>query len=948
MKRHFFAAVLVCVVSAACNNKEDPIDGKKGRAPLNGDPVDLLRALDAASASDTDAARLDRARIQEKLGLKDEALRSWDAVLENGSSEQKDEARRHRTALSAVPAIRWDPEQLDGALRQRNEALVRQIARTYPADAVRYFEDIDLLDVATSGLLADALHEAGETYARAIVDAVIRTKDRKSLEEGLSALRAGDHQRAAELLERADNPLHLAVRFRIAAIQRKAVDALAILDSITPIATANGYRDLAGRTHTYRANVLEWMGDYTGALTAYGEALRVTGGEETTTVEILERRSANYTTIGDPAEGFRDAFRALSLLPSVEDLNARHQAYASAAWAARDLQYPSIALQFQNTAVEEAIKGVTVARGQELNEAKRHLAVALRFRAEIHVILHQDRDARADLEQASSLADAVEEPRMRDLLKMRVAEVQGQEVIERNPREAAARFTEAISLAEQQQNSTYRAVLYYKRGMARQRAGDPRGSEDIDRALQILRDEGKQLRDKTERGRYESLWKPYFSRFQSTYHQMIENRLREDDAEGAFVYAEQARAFEPMQLLLQAGPAPPGFRRIDSKADLAQALAGLPDDTLILQYLVLEDETYSWSLSRNGIHSTRHPIERKKIQEWVDRIHGAVQAGQDTHITIAMRAVYDDLFRTPLSGSRHKRIVIVPDGPMHGLPFAALESAKDGFLLERSSIATAGSTSLYLYALRRDAEFPAKPRPAVLIVREPTMDRALASRYGLGPLNHAVEEANQLHAEYERSELLAGAEATTERFLASAKNANIIHFAGHGLANPRAPWLSMLVLARQGNDAGDLTAEKLLTGTADLGQTRLIVLAACSTAFGESVGAEGLAPLVRPLIAARVPAVVGTTWDVKDTATIRELMVSLHRHYRNGDDVAVALQKAQLDILREHEPARTWAALQVIGYAGSPYARHAAQEKTRSEHIHPQDSLHRPDGLHSQ
>jgi CHAT domain-containing protein len=124
------------------------------------------------------------------------------------------------------------------------------------------------------------------------------------------------------------------------------------------------------------------------------------------------------------------------------------------------------------------------------------------------------------------------------------------------------------------------------------------------------------------------------------------------------------------------------------------------------------------------------------------------------------------------------------------------------------------------------------------------------------------------------------------------------------------------------------------------------VLAACSTASGESVGPEGLAPLVRPLIAARVPAVVGTLWDVKDTATIKDLLVSLHRHYRNGADVAVALQQAQLAMLRE--PARTWAPLQVVGYAASPYAPHAAQEELTSEYVRTENSLHRPDGLHPQ
>ena len=287
--------------------------------------------------------------------------------------------------------------------------------------------------------------------------------------------------------------------------------------------------------------------------------------------------------------------------------------------------------------------------------------------------------------------------------------------------------------------------------------------------------------------------------------------------------------------------------------------------------------------------------------------------------------------------------MIVPDGPMHGLSFAGLQSAREGYLIERGSIAIAGSTSLYLYALRRDRQFFFDRKPKVLVVGDP----AFGSWFKLKRLPHANEEAQQLGRDYADAEVLIGAKATLRRFLQSAKNATIIHFAGHGIANPKSPWNSMLLLTPEGKDSGQLTAEQLMVELSVLERTRLVVLAACSTAGGLPVGPEGVAPLVRPLIAAKVPAVVGTLWDVQD-ATAKNLLVSLHCHYRNGDDVAVALRYAQLEMLRNHEPARTWAPFQVVGYAASPYAHHAALEETHGEHVCTQNSLHRPDGLHPQ
>jgi CHAT domain-containing protein len=104
---------------------------------------------------------------------------------------------------------------------------------------------------------------------------------------------------------------------------------------------------------------------------------------------------------------------------------------------------------------------------------------------------------------------------------------------------------------------------------------------------------------------------------------------------------------------------------------------------------------------------------------------------------------------------------------------------------------------------------------------------------------------------------------------------------------------------------------------------------------------------VRPFIAANVPAVVGALWNVKD-ASAKELLVSFHCHYRHGDDVAVALRNAQLERLRNNDPAMAWAAFQVVGYAASPYPRSPTLEDPSSEHVCTQNSFLGPDGLHSQ
>ena len=902
------------------------------RAERNDDPVDLLRASKIAKG-------FNRALVLERLGLREEAFAAWDKVS-RASSPWGEEARAWRDARRPDP--QWSEERLRQALARRDRGAVGAMARAFPVDAALFFEASGLRDLGAARLMAEVLAEGGDPYPKAVVEALERPADRDALERGLEAYRARDYERAAALLERAGNPLHLAARYAGASQQfKKGAESLPQLDALALVTPAR-YSTLASRIHTLRANALEFQDRYLEAHTAYEEALRFAKADPTQIASVMSRRSANYVTIGSPERGFRDSLRALGLLPRVASLNESHQAYGNAAKAALALGYPDIALQYQNAAVGAMLKAVVTG----LPRTKHHLAISLRVRAEIHAARNSLGAAEADLKQGSELAEAADVRELLPLLRMRLREVRGDVHLAGNPAGAVQAYGEAIGLAAEQ-DSTYRAVLHFKRAEARRRTGDRRAEEDVTTAFAILRDEARQLLDRRKRGAYEELWTAYFSRFETIRREAIERSISGGaPTEEAFVQDEQARAFEPMHLLLQSQSVPPGFQPIRTVADLNHALATLPEDTAILQYVVLPSKTYVWVLTRGKITIVQLRATRPQIDRWVAELTAAVRAKQRDPFTRVARAVYGDLFRPVLgkTGSA-STLVIIPDGPMYGLPFAALRGTREeGFLIERRSIATAGSTSLYLYARARDAQFRGEGAPSVLLVGDPAFD----PRSGLRPLPYALREVEELrHSHYPDAEVLTGAEATIDRFLNAAREATIVHFAGHAVTNPQTPPKSRLFLAPRKNDSGDLTAERLMQELAALERTRLVVLGACSTAAGQPVGPEGLAPLVRPLIAANVPAVVGTLWDVND-ATSKALLVSLHCHYRHGDDVAVALRVAQLERLRNHDNPMTWAAFQVVGYAQSPYPRPVTLEETHNDGVCAQNSLQRPHGLHPQ
>ncbi|MCU1231113.1 MAG: Fis family transcriptional regulator, partial [Acidobacteria bacterium] len=213
--------------------------------------------------------------------------------------------------------------------------------------------------------------------------------------------------------------------------------------------------------------------------------------------------------------------------------------------------------------------------------------------------------------------------------------------------------------------------------------------------------------------------------------------------------------------------------------------------------------------------------------------------------------------------------------------------------------------------------------PTALLIGDPAFNEYSPRARGLQRLDGARSEVERLRKLYQpRATMLVDRQATIPEFLRLAKESSFIQLAAHGVVDAAAPSRSAVLLAPSPGDDGVLDAQTLLKDL-KLDRTRLVVLSACSSAGGLPVGPEGVAPLVRPLIAAGAPAVIGSLWAVND-ATAAELFVSFHQHYRKGSDAAVALQAAQIEMLKKK---LTWASFQVIGHASSPFAPAASIKK---------------------
>jgi CHAT domain-containing protein len=271
-----------------------------------------------------------------------------------------------------------------------------------------------------------------------------------------------------------------------------------------------------------------------------------------------------------------------------------------------------------------------------------------------------------------------------------------------------------------------------------------------------------------------------------------------------------------------------------------------------------------------------------------------------------------------------ERVLVVPDGPLHVIPFAALAdpSAEAGFryLVEAKPVSVAASLTVFV-ELARNRRATASRR--LVAFGDPDYSAAPPRLAGNRPLQltalpAARTEVLDLVRLYQgSSEAHLGAEATEARAKAVGREAALLHFACHGLADSDSPLESSLALTlpknwHPGEENGLLQAWEIFE------QVRidadLVTLSACGTALGREASGEGILGLSRAFQYAGARSVLASLWEVGDEST-GDLMKRVYGHLKNGRSKDRALQAAQIEMIRETTSRHPyhWGGFQVLG-----------------------------------
>ncbi len=355
-------------------------------------------------------------------------------------------------------------------------------------------------------------------------------------------------------------------------------------------------------------------------------------------------------------------------------------------------------------------------------------------------------------------------------------------------------------------------------------------------------------------------------------------------------------------------PAPLGLAEIQT--------AVVDSETLLLEYSLGEERSYLWAVTANSVSSYELP-SRAVIEAAARRCYDLLTARNqlvkfetadekrervgkaDAEYPSAAAALSDMLLGPVAAQFGRKRLLVVPDGALEYLPFAALAApGQKAFvpLIVEHEVTSIPSAST-LAVLRQELQGRAPVEKVVAVFADPVFDKSDERVTGNLSRNagghHAAEELPSLqrlpYTRQEAEAILAlappngrksalGFEANRAAVMSEdLSKYRIIHFATHSFLDSMHPELSSIALSmvdRQGRPQnGYLRAHEVFN--LRLG-AELVVLSGCRTGLGKEVKGEGLYGMTRGFMYAGSKRVLVSLWDVQDQATAR-LMSDFYR-----------------------------------------------------------------------
>ncbi|WP_375339704.1 tetratricopeptide repeat protein [Okeania sp. SIO2G4] len=373
-------------------------------------------------------------------------------------------------------------------------------------------------------------------------------------------------------------------------------------------------------------------------------------------------------------------------------------------------------------------------------------------------------------------------------------------------------------------------------------------------------------------------------------------------------------------------------------------------DTILLQYSLGEDRSYLWLVTPTEISSYELP-PRTEIEELAKQFREEITSLSPVPET---GNKLSKILLSPVANKlENKRLLIVGDGILQTIPFAALplpqnlnQTNYQPLIVNHEIVSLPSASSISILREQVKGRTPAPKKVAVFA------DPVFADN------DPRFQTTSQTKKETETKDLIAmaltrsledflglsfsrleGTRQEAEAILAlvpdnleqlsldfdanreSAINPNlsqyqIVHLATHGLLNETQPELSGLVLSLYDKTGKGKPGFLQLNDIFNLEMpAELVVLSACETGVGEEIRGEGLVSLTRGFMYAGAKIVVVSLWSVADNSTAQLMENYYQKILETGKNPVESMRETQLEMLNSSnwKAPYYWAAFVVQG-----------------------------------
>lgn len=348
-------------------------------------------------------------------------------------------------------------------------------------------------------------------------------------------------------------------------------------------------------------------------------------------------------------------------------------------------------------------------------------------------------------------------------------------------------------------------------------------------------------------------------------------------------------------------------------------------ETAYIEYVVTKERVYMFALTGGelgrGPELKVYPItiKPKDLAAKIEQYHQRLANRHPDFASIA-RELYATLIEPADQQLRGiSTICIVPDSFLWNLPFQALMSASNHYLIKDHALYYAPSLTI-LREMNKERFEKGSQEDSLLAFGNPVVGKGERREEDLCPLPEAETEVASVAKTFgpRANKVLIGREASEKTFRILAPTYATIHLATHGVIDNRQPLYSHLLLTKTEGDTendGLLEAREIMNMKLN---ADLAVLSACETANGRISPGEGVIGTSWAFFVAGTRSMLVSQWKVNSAST-SQLMANFYQalesQQRPQGKKARSLQEATLRLMKDDRYRHPfyWAGFVLVG-----------------------------------